>query len=184
MKVSSVTAPDAASDPAHPDHDRWFKDTTLKMEIEHAKRLGIPLRHAEAENVRLLELHDRTVRESRPVEKRKPKPVGTPPQEAHRGVIRRPARPEKIKKVNLSPCGHCGTCRACRRTSRTMAIIHRRKETPALDTLALRMFVAALQAQSQIGKFKGLTKRDADRALTVEIESICDESVRQLGAWV
>lgn len=65
-----------------------------------------------------------------------------------------------------------------------MAIVHRRKESPALDALALRMFVAALQARAGIGKFKHLSKRDVDRALTVEMEAICDASIRQLGAWL
>jgi hypothetical protein len=181
VKISPVTAPTEASDPAHPDHDRWFKDTTLKMEVEHAKRVGIPLRYAEAENQRLLEQHDRMAAD-RPAEKPKRKPIAQPAKVAE-GVIRRPAQPEKIKKVGLSPCGRCGTCIVCKREQRAMLIIARRKESPALDMLALRMFVAALQSQSSIGKFKGLSRRDSDRAMTVEVESICDTSVRHLGQW-
>jgi len=183
LKITPVSAPDAASDPAHPDHDRWVKDTTLKMEIEHAKRLGLPLRHAEAENVRLLELHDRTAKDQAPAGKRKPKPVGVATRKQHDGVIRRPARPEKIKQAKLSPCGHCGTCVPCKREKRALLIIQRRKDSPAIDFLALRMFVAALQSQSSIGKFKGLSKRDAGRAVVAEIELVCDASVRHLGAW-
>ncbi len=55
MKVAATEIPDAASNPTHPDHDRWVKDRTLRMEVEHAKVLGLPLRIAEQENQRLLD---------------------------------------------------------------------------------------------------------------------------------
>lgn len=181
MKITAVTAPDAASDPAHPEHDRWVKDVTLKREVEWAKTVGLPLSVAEAENKRLLELTDKQAKFA-PRQVKKKEPPKREPVISKDGVVRRQASP--IAQPKTPPCKHCGTCRVCRRTSRAMAIIHRRKESKALDALALRMFVSALQAQSQIGKFKGLSKRDADRALTVEIESICDASIRHLGAWI
>jgi hypothetical protein len=158
------------------------------MEIEHAKRLGLPLRHAEAENQRLLERTERELagKPKAPAKKRAPvvdnQRLSRQMHDAARGVTRRAAAP--IVAPKPPPCKHCGTCRLCLRTKRVMTIIHRRKESAALDSLALRMFVTALQAQAAIGRFKGLSRRDADRAHVVELESICDASVRYLGAWM
>ena len=160
-----------------------IKDATLKREIEHAKIVGIPLRVAEANNIRLLERSEQIAKDAKkPAKKVESPAVARQKRHAERGITKRAASPIAMPKS--PPCKHCGICRVCRRTKRALAIIHRRKESPSLDALALRMFVAALQAQTQIGKFKGLTKRDADRALTAEIESCCDASIRQLGAWM
>jgi hypothetical protein len=158
-----------------------IKDATLKMEVEHAKRVGLPLRVAEANNIRLLERSEQIAKAAKPkAKKQKARPAAVDAK----GVTRRAVAASPIAVPRTPPCKHCGICRLCRRMKRALAIIHRRKESPALDALALRMFVSALQAQTQIGKFKGLTKRDADRALVVEIESICDASVKHLGAWL
>lgn len=179
MKITAVTAPAEASSPTHPDHDRWVKDVTLAREMEWAKTVGIPTRVAEAENQRLLELSAKQAKDApapAKAKRKEPAPVD------HRGVTRRVASP--IATPKSPPCKHCGKCRVCRRTSRVMTVIHRRKESPALDALALRMFVSALQAQAGIGKFKGLKQRDVERALTLEMESVCDASIRHLGAWI
>lgn len=191
MKVQAVTPSDVASHPSHPDHDRWVKEKTLRMEIEHARVLGIPLRIAEAENVRMLERSERIAKETPQKLTKKRKPHGvldaqgrTSRQQRNRerGVIVKPATPE-VKPVKLSPCGRCQKCLACRREQRAMLIIHRRKENRGLDMLALRMFVTALHSKAGSGKFKGLSKRDTDRAVSADVETICDESVRWLGAW-
>lgn len=63
MKITAVTPSDAASDPKHPDHDRWVKETTLKIEVEHAKRLGLSFRDAETENAYWLQRAEAKARE-------------------------------------------------------------------------------------------------------------------------
>lgn len=189
MKVTAVTPADNASDPKHPDHDRWVKETTLKMEVEHAKRVGLPLRVAEAENLRLLERSEQIAKSQKPATKKKPAAVTADmPRKGHRqrvlerGVTVKKAGPE-ISLLKLSPCGRCGTCRNCMRERRVLLIVQKRKDDAFLGALANRLFIAGLHASARVGKFKGLSKRDVDRALTVQAESACDASVRLLGNW-
>lgn len=190
MKVSAVTPAADASDPTHPDHDRWVKDRTLKMEIDHAKAVGLPLRHAEAENLRLLDRAERIARDSKPAP-RKTKPAAiTPdmPRKGHRqrmlerGVTIKQATPE-VSILKLSPCGRCGTCRNCMRERRVLLIVQKRKDDAYLAHLAGNLFMAGLHASARTGKFKGLVKRDVDRKLTAMAEEACDLSVSRLGEW-
>jgi hypothetical protein len=63
VKIHAVTPTDAASDPLHPDHDRWVKERTLAMEVAHAQRMGLGLRHAETENAYWLQRAEAKARE-------------------------------------------------------------------------------------------------------------------------
>lgn len=186
MKIDSVTAPAVASDPKHPDHDRWVKERTLKMEIDHAKAVGLPLRVAEAENLRMLERSERIARENKPAPK-KQKAAITPNmgrgQRVHeRGVTVKSAKPE-VSILKLSPCGRCGLCRNCQREKRVMLIVSKRKTDQAMKRLADALFLYTLNASAGRGQFALMNKRDIDRAITAKAEEVCDASVRLLGEW-
>jgi hypothetical protein len=184
MKIAAVTAPDAASDPAHPDHDAWVKDHTLKMEIEHAKRVGIPLRVAEAENQRLLERSARIARETSKPKKPKPAPRTTRQQRhRQRSVTIRAAKPI-VPGAAMSPCGRCGVCRRCMRERRILKIIQKgRAGDQFMFSLALEMTATLMNAMNCRGPFKDLSPADSDRMVANAAESICDRSIRWLGEW-
>lgn len=187
MKVTAVTPAAAASDPAHPDHDRWVKETTLKMEIEHAKRLGLPVRAAEAENARMLERSARIAREAKPAQKKKPAAIAPRKTRQQRLIERavtiRAATPEP-SRFELSPCGRCGTCRRCMRERRILLIIQKAKAGDReMSKLAWEISACVLDAQGGTGRFANMLPRDANRVVIEKAESICDRSVRWLGDW-
>lgn len=180
MKIAAVTPPDAASDPAHPDHDRWVKDRTLKMEIEHAQRVGLTLRDAESENARLL---------ARAEQKAKQAPVVAKPgtsstrararRHADRGITRKAPK----KPAHTRECV-CGTCTPCRRKMRVAAIFQRRNAGDVtMKQHADDLFMAFLAATTSKGAFTGLRPRDARRALAAKVDSICDSTVFFMGPW-
>lgn len=177
MTITAVTPPDAASDPKHPDHDRWVKDRTLKMEIEHAQLVGLTLRDAEAENARLLARAEQKAKESGPVVKPPRTPsIAREQRHAERGITRKAP-----KKARLE-CA-CGLCVPCRRKLRVLAIFQHRAADPGMKMLGDDLFAAFLGASTGVGSYKGLSKRDAKRALSIKIDAICDRSVYKLGAW-
>lgn len=190
MKVDAVSVPDSASDPAHPDHDRWVKERTLKMEIEHAKVLGIPLRVAEQENQRLLERAER-IASDKPKLTRKKKPPGTSAGQrvsraqriASRGVTVRHAQP-LVMGASLSPCGRCGTCRRCKREKRVFAMSQKAKEGDHKFVVILwQLAMFAQQAQDGTGRFAGLSPRDANQMVIRRLEDVCDATVPAMGEW-
>jgi hypothetical protein len=177
VKVAAVTPVDAARDPAHPDHDRWVKETTLKMEVDHAKAVGLPLRHAEAENLRLLERSERIASDSKPVAEPRRKPARE--RIADKGVTVRAAKPE-ISILKMSPCGRCGTCRNCMRERRVLLIMQKRKDDKFLAQIAAGLVCAAMR----MGKYANLSKRDYDRAVAATAEAACEASIPRLGKWI
>lgn len=180
MKVTAVTAPDAASDPKHPDHDRWVKETTLAMEVRHAQIMGGTFRDAEAENIRLLERAEALARNAKPAAA---KPRADRKQRiADRGVTARHAAPA-VHISKLSPCGRCGVCRNCKREKRVYLIIQNRKTDKLCASLADEMFLSALRINAGMGEFRFMGKAERDRAITVKAESVCDRSVKRFGAW-
>ena len=182
MKIVAVTPAADASDPAHPDHDRWVKDVTLKMEV------------AEANNRRLLDRAERIAKDkpSGLVKKRKPPSVQQERQRRksrlqrlqERAVTVKAAQP-LVSPLKLSPCGRCGTCRACMRERRVLAIIEKaRAGDLSMLNLAWQMTATALDAQGGTGRYRDMNKADRDRAVTAKAEFICDQSVRWLGNWI
>lgn len=181
MKVTPVTAPAEASDPAHPEHDRWVKDVTLAREMEWAKTVGLPTRVAEAENARLLELTAKQAKDAPPPapKQNKKQPAETGRTDS-RGVTRRVAAPAAAEPKGCI----CGRCLDCKRNMRVMAIIERKR---AGDVSALaywnELTSTSLAAAAGVGRFKGLRKADIRRAMLATIDSICDRSVSLMGAW-
>lgn len=194
MKISAVTVTDGASDPTHPDHDRWVKETTLRMEVENARRLGIPLAVAERENQRLLARAERIAknRPAAPVKKKNP-PSITDDREARksrlqrlqeRAVTVRAAQP-LVSPLKLSPCGRCGTCRACMRERRVLKIIEKSREGDlVMRDLAWKMAACAIDASGGAGRFAPLSVADRNRIVTAVAEEVCEVSVRWLGKWI
>lgn len=193
MKVSAVTAPDAASDSAHTDHDRWVKERTLQMEIEHAKRLGLPLHAAEAENQRLLERSERIAKDKpQKLTKRKAAPAITPQTSRasrlqrlqERAVTIKAAQPD-ISPLKLSPCGRCGTCRRCMRERRILAIVEKaRAGDRNMLMLAWQITATTLDAKGGAGRFMNMTPEDANRVVIAKAEQVCDMSIRWMGPWL
>lgn len=180
MKVTAVTPTDAAADPAHPDHDRWVKETTLKVEVEHAKRMGRSYRDAETENNFWLQRAERLAQIAKP-EPSKPRQSHRE-RAAERGVTVTAPRKE-ISILKLSPCGRCGTCPNCMRERRVLSIMQKRKEDVFTAGLAGRLSVAAFSYSTRSGAFRGMSKRDADRKLTALVEEVCDASMTKMGDW-
>lgn len=180
MKVTAVTPPDAASDPAHPDHDRWVKDVTLRREVEHAQLVGLPLHVAESENQRLLERADRIAKEQKP----KCKPSAAPSaarakRHAERGITKRAPKKQPVRRE----CA-CGTCMPCKRKIRMLAIFARQRGGDAtMRPLIYDMMAATMSATAGIGPFKGLARGAVHRLLAHKIDTICDRSIATLGTW-
>lgn len=186
MKVAAVTPGEAASDPLHPDHDRWVKETTLKMEIEHAQRVGGTLRDAEDENARLLARMDALAREARPVHQRSVPRKSRAQRALDRAVSVKHALPKPNMWLASSPCGRCGACRGCKREKRVLAISQlatKQKDAWALQSM-WGITLTLLRVNSASGEFKGVSKADAQKRLVAAVEKVCDESVKRLGAWL
>lgn len=184
MKVSAVTPSELASDPTHPDHDRWVKERTLKMEIDHAKAVGLPLRVAEAENIRLLERAERIARETPAAPVKSKKNVGSEQRKKDRGVTTKVAKPVPLA-VRLSPCGRCGTCRRCFREKRILAMSQKARAGDHKFAVVLwNLGMYAQQAKDGTGPFVGIPPRDANRMVIRKLEEICDATVPQMGPWL
>lgn len=191
MKVTAVPIADGASDPAHPDHDRWVKETTLRMEIEQAKRMGQSLAAAEANNRRLLDRAERIAKDkaARLTKKKSPPAIEQERKSRlqrlqERAVTVRAAQP-LVSPLKLSPCGRCGTCRPCMRERRVLAIIEKARagDLVMLD-MAWKMTACALDAQGGSGRFANVSKSDRDRIVAQVAEEICERSTRWLGKWI
>lgn len=196
MNVTTVAVSDLASDPSHPDHDRWVKETTLKMEVEQAKRAGLPLSFAEANNRRLLERAERIAKDKpNALTKKTSQQKRTEEEERQvrksrlqrlqeRAVTIKAAQP-LVSPLKLSPCGRCGTCRPCMRERRVLKIIEKSREGDlVMLNLAWQMTATAVDANGGAGRFAGMNKEDRDRIVAAKAESICDQSVRWLGKWI
>lgn len=191
-EVSAITPVAAAASPSHPDHDRWVKEKTLKMEVEHAKVTGGTLRDAETENNRLLERMDALARtEKAPAAPRKPEPsrIVKPRKSREQRMLERAVTINKARPVidarKLSPCGRCGTCRGCMRERRIFAIILKSKEGDrTMLKLAYEMAQTAISAVGGSGRFAHMTPEQANRVVQRKAEDICDRSVRWLGPWM
>lgn len=179
MKVTAVTPVDAASDPKHPDHDRWVKETTLAMEVAHAQRVGGTLRDAEAENARLLLRMEALARNEKPAPAA-PR-VDRERRAKERGVTTRHAQPIKVAKA--PPCGRCGICIDCKREKRVWLISQKKNDDRACAALFGSLVVAAHQYHARVGPFAIASKRERDRALVLKVESVCDRSIKRFGAW-
>ena len=186
MSVTGNTVPDAARDPKHPDHDRWVKEHTLRMEVEHAKVVGLGLRHAESENIRLLERMEALAREQKPKQAARPR-KSRQQRMLERAVEVREALPRRgeMTWLSSSPCGRCGLCVACRREKRILAISQR--ATQQKDPWSLKVMWGIVLFMNRInggaGEYRGLSKADINRRVTAEAERVCDESVKFFGEW-
>lgn len=189
MKVQAVTPVESASDPKHPDHDRWVKETTLKMEVEHAKRVGLSLRDAETENAHWLQRAEALAREAKPAapapSKEQRKRKTREERLAERPVERRVAKGPPRTWKNTSPCGRCGTCRGCKREKRIYAIaVAARRDGDQVYKEALNtLWLHSMSAQNLTGTYAGMTKRDALRRLVRRMEDLCDSTIMQMGPW-
>jgi len=178
VKVTPISVPDSASDPAHPDHERWVKDRTLKMEIEHAKAVGLSLRDAEVENRRLLERTEQIAKAAQQQTSKK-RNVGNAERQARRGVTKRAVADIGDVQARCS----CGRCIGCMRSKRIMLIMQRGREDSTIGEIAKKLMVVSLQASAGKGPFLGLDRKDRERALHAYVDAACDASVRLLGAW-
>lgn len=187
MKVTAVTPSDAAADPLHPDHDRWVKETTLAVEVQHAQRLGKTLRDAEAENAYWLQRADAKAREAKPAPAPKKQPRKDREDRAlERGVsVRHTTLGPEPTLRQLSPCGRCGVCRACKRERRIyqMAVHYKQSRDEKIKQTLDGLFFLSMQARDLTGPFRGMSRDDAERILVRKLEDICDATIPSMGAW-
>ena len=190
MKVEAVTPTADASSPAHPDHDRWVKDYTLKMEADHAKRLGLSFRDAEDENNRQLVRSEAIAKAAPQRAATPPRTDSKPPREGHadrvakRGVLKRPPK-RRVVGAQLSPCGRCGTCRRCKREKRVFLMTQKAKAGDLKYVVILwNLGIYAQQAKDGTGPFVGIKPRDANRMVIRKLEDVCDGTVPSLGPWL
>jgi hypothetical protein len=189
VKVTAVTPSAAAANPSHPDHARWVKEQTLKIESEYAKSLGLSSRAAETENTRQLErMANRKRRKAKP---KKARSDWTPEQLAKEGVTVREAPKRRAPK--LPPCKLCRVCVWCKRAIRVSHIGLRARQQDtrarALQDELNAIMVAALtrkdyrDALSRELPFSRITGHDVDKAVTMGIEWVCDRSIPFMGQW-
>lgn len=189
MKVTSVTPTAAAASPSHPDHARWVKEQTLKVEAEYAQKLGLSSRVAEIENQRQLERLAN--RKQKPRKPKAPKKIDSPEAVAAAGVTQRVA--PKRRPIAIPSCKWCGLCLRCKREMRLSMITAKARE---LDQRAIAL-TAELVAigfaangrrdyRDALGRelpFSRLKGHDRDKAVTQGAEWVCDRSVSFMGQW-
>lgn len=185
MSIKAVTPTAAASSPSHPDHARWVKEQTLKLEVGH----HATFRDAEAANLRSLERMSN--RKRKPPKKKKPAPVPTAEQLAGSGVTVKAA---KVRKApSLPPCKLCRKCVWCRRAIRVSMIgIKSRQQdlkARALQDELNAIMLAAIgrrDYRDALGRelpFSRIIGHDVDKAVTMGIEWVCDRSASFMGQW-
>lgn len=190
--VKPITPSPAAASPTHPDHPRWVKERTLAMEAEHIKLVGGTLRDAEAANRANLERLEGRKRHARPKTRRKVKSVAERQAErAEKGLTYKPVAP--VIAPPKSPCNFCGRCVRCKREARVVAIMAKAREGDQValkltwDLVALKHAVEARKdyraGDRRLYPFSNLRGRDKLVAFNAAIESVCDRSVKVLGAW-
>lgn len=189
MKITAVTPSAAASNPSHPDHARWVKEQTLKLEIDNARARGLSFRDAETENTRQLERLAN--RKRRPPAPKKAKRIDTPEQLAKEGVTVRPA--PKRKAPPMPPCKLCRVCVWCKRAIRVsmIGVKARQQDLRALslqNELNAIVFAASSRRdyRDALGRelpFSRITGIDVDKAVTQGIEWVCDRSIPFMGQW-
>lgn len=189
MKITAVTPNAAAANPSHPDHARWVKEQTLKIETNHARSVGLSLRDAETNNI--IQLERLANRKRRPRAAKKPRKDITPDLLASSGVTVRPAKARKL--APLPPCKLCKRCVWCKRSLRMSQIATRSRQQDA-RAVALMHELTAIMFAANRGRdykdslsrelpFSRITGRDVDKAVTQGIEWVCDRSVSFMGQW-
>jgi hypothetical protein len=189
VKVTAVTPSAAASNPSHPDHARWVKEQTFKIEAENARNLGLSSRVAEIENTRQLERL--AARKRRKPVTKKARRIDTPEQLAKEGVTVKAAPKRKAPK--LPPCKLCRVCVWCRRAIRVSHIGLRARQNDLravdLQNELNAIMIAAISrkdyrdAIARELPFSRITGHDVDKAVTQGIEWVCDRSVSFMGQW-
>lgn len=198
--VRASSPPAAAASPKHPDHARWVKEQTLRIEVDHARTTGGTLRDAELANARALErLSGRRRELARP----DPIPRKAPPSAAERqakraeeGVTIKPVAPVTI--IPPPECGVCGLCLRCRREERAKLIMRKGREGDrAMQWLSLNFVALMLGLQKRVDTkiapsrrargrevaFSRMRKQERITAFLDASAAICDWSVSALGAW-
>ena len=185
MKITPVTIPAAAAKPSHPDHARWVKEQTLKIEAGAHKTF----RAAEIENSRQLERLAN--RKRKPAKPKKPAPVPTAEQLAKEGVTVRKA--PKRKMPAMPPCKLCRVCVWCKRAIRVSMIGVKARQQDlrahALQDELNAIMIAAMSRKDYrdaIGRelpFSRIVGHDVDKAVTMGIEWVCDRSASFMGQW-
>jgi len=189
VSVKAVTPSTAAASPSHPEHARWVKDQTLKIESEYARKLGLSSRDAETENLRNLERLSN--RKQKPRKPKAPRKIDSPEAVAASGVTQR-AAPKKPKILPPS-CKWCGLCLRCKREIRLTQITAKAREldqraialTAELVAIgfaanARRDYKDALGRELPFSRLKG---HDRDKAVTAGAEWVCDRSTAFMGQW-
>jgi hypothetical protein len=186
VKIDAVNVPAAASNPSHPDHARWVKEQTLKIEAAHAPSF----RAAEIENTRQLERLAQ--RKRKPKAPKKPRIDTTAEQLAAAGVTKRVAKPRRL--APLPPCGLCRKCVWCKRSLRMSQIARRAREQDIkaralMDEITAIAFAAMSRKdyRDALGRelpFSRIVGIDVDKAVTQGIEWVCDRSTSFMGPWL
>lgn len=183
-KVVAISAPDAASDPLHPDHDRWVKDRTLKMEVDHQMLIGGTIRAAEVENQRMLNRSEQLAKAAKAKPAKAPPPRKPRDQRLHERAVKISQAMPRASWKETSPCGRCGLCRGCKREKRIFAIGKLVKQEPWAFTEMMRLVLTLNKINAGAGEYRGVKPSDAQRKLVHETESICDRSVKFMGRWI
>lgn len=155
-----------------------LKDSTLKMEMDHAKAVGLSSREAEAENVRMLERSEQLAK-AQPIA---PKKTKQERKDELRGRVVKRSFQEESKWNKPKQC-RCERCIGCRRRLRIVEIMQKARQDPFLGGLAQKLMLASLQASGGTGSFAGLSKPECERRLNAAVNEACDASVKILGQW-
>jgi hypothetical protein len=194
VSIKLVTPGPEAANPKHPDHARWVKDRTMKMEAEHAAKLGLSVRAAEQANTRQLERLAARKRFAKIPKAPPAKPEMTRKSLDASGVTRKVAPKAKPRPAASSPCKFCGLCHRCKREKRMWQIMRRANQDDQ-RALSLKMELTALSLAEQknidyrdhlgreIAFSRMTTQHDRNRGVTAGIEWVCDRSVPFMGEW-
>lgn len=193
MTIKLVTPSADASDPKHPEHARWVKDRTLKIEADHARATGLSYADAERSNSRQLErLANRRAYASIPKPPKAKRELNKAELLAS-GVTRKPA-PKRAPLGQAPKCKWCGICHLCKRTRRMVAIM-RLAQLGDTRANSLRMELTAISFAEQknvdyrdhlgreVAFSRMTTQHDRNRGVTAAIEWVCDRSVSFMGEW-
>lgn len=204
--VSAGTLTPDQADPAHPEHQRWVKETLVADEVERVRKLpgGHNVTHDAidrkiAEDVRRHYAREREGDfDKAPAPKREAKVADPAAAEAEASGMRLSrcevaddTKPDIAKPPSM-PCGFCGTCRACARTRRIIELVRTYKDSDgnvmaAYPGIAGQIVKLYWLHKAKLGPFREVASvRDRRRIFNRMIEDICDSSNAVVGVpwWV
>lgn len=197
VDIVPVAVTDEQADPAHPEHQRWVKETLVRDEAQWLAKVpgghNVTTDAIERKVTEDVRRHYAAEREGayadqrpKPKQERSTNPAADAAAEIGAEFTKGPDS-SVVKAPPSMPCGWCGTCRACARTRRVAELVKTYSDSDGkvfavYPGLAGRLAMLFWLKRSKLGPFKELTTgRDRRRVFNRLVEDICDASDHLVG---